>query len=78
MVRGPFKRFDHDHFFENRGEGTLMRDVFDFNSPFGILGKLVDALMLKRHMERLLGERCEILKRVAETDEWKRFLGETT
>ncbi len=77
MVRGPFKRFDHDHIFEKRGEGTLMRDIFDFNSPFGILGKLVDALILKRRLECLLRERNEILKRVAETDEWKRYLSET-
>ncbi len=76
MVRGPFKRFDHDHFFENRGEGTLMRDVFDFESPFAILGKFIDAIILKRRMERLLCERNEILKSVAESDEWNRYFGE--
>jgi ligand-binding SRPBCC domain-containing protein len=74
MVRGPFKRFDHDHIFEKRGEGTLMRDVFDFNSPFGILGKLVDTLVLERRLGRLLRERNAILKRVAESDEWKQYL----
>ena len=77
MVRGPFKRFDHDHFFEKRGAGTLMRDVFDFNSPFSILGKLIDGLILRRRMERLLCERNQILKRVSESDEWERYLGET-
>jgi ligand-binding SRPBCC domain-containing protein len=33
QVRGAFKRFDHDHFFEKTsGEWTLMRDVFDYAS----------------------------------------------
>src|SRR6516225_2070064 len=32
MVRGAFRRFDHDHFFAARGEDTEMQDVFDFES----------------------------------------------
>jgi ligand-binding SRPBCC domain-containing protein len=66
MVSGPFRRFSHDHLFERRGTGTWMRDVFDYASPFGPLGKLVDALFLRRHMLRLLEERNAVLKRVAE------------
>lgn len=37
MVRGAFRRFDHDHFFTQRGDITIMRDLFDFQSPLGIL-----------------------------------------
>jgi len=31
LVHGAFRRFDHDHFFSQRGEITTMRDVFDFS-----------------------------------------------
>jgi ligand-binding SRPBCC domain-containing protein len=30
LVRGAFRRFDHDHFFSQQGDITLMRDVFDY------------------------------------------------
>lgn len=43
MVSGAFARFDHDHFFEATADGgTLMRDVFDYSSPCGFLGRLAD------------------------------------
>ena len=35
MVRGAFRSFAHDHFFESDGVGTLMRDVLEFHSPLG-------------------------------------------
>ena len=74
MVRGAFRRFDHDHFFAARGEATEMRDVFDFESPLGPLGRLVDALVLERYLRRLLETRNDEIKRVAESDAWRELL----
>ena len=34
-----------------------MRDTIVFRSPFGPLGRVVDALVLGRYMERLIAER---------------------
>lgn len=67
QVRGAFRRFDHDHVFE-RGDGaTTMIDVFDYTSPFGWLGSVVDALFLKRYMRRILTERAAAIREAAET-----------
>ena len=74
MISGPFARFAHDHHFEPSGDGTLMRDVFEYESPLGIVGVLADALLLNRHMVRLLRERNELVKQVAESPEWQRYL----
>ena len=68
MVKGAFKRFDHDHFFEAQGSGTLMTDRFDYTSPLGIVGTLADVLFLKRCITRFLMRRNEHIKTVAETD----------
>jgi ligand-binding SRPBCC domain-containing protein len=65
-VQGPFKRFDHDHFFEYILGATLMRDVFDYDSPLGILGRLADRLFLEAHMTALLEQRNKRIKQVAE------------
>ena len=74
MVRGAFRRFDHDHFFAQQGEITVMRDVFDFQSPFGVLGGIADRLFLTGYMRRFLLTRCMLIKTVAETEQWRRYL----
>ena len=74
MVRGAFRRFDHDHFFEVREDYTEMRDRFDFDSPFGPIGRLANMLVLTRYMRGFLERRNLIVKRVAESDEWRTVL----
>ena len=74
LVRGIFRRFDHDHFFAAAGSGTVMRDVFDFQSPLGILGRFADRLFLVRYMTHLLATRNTLIKTVAESDQWQRYV----
>jgi ligand-binding SRPBCC domain-containing protein len=74
MVRGAFRRFTHDHFFDQVDNGTQVRDIFDYESPLGFLSRAADVLFLERYMRRFLTERNAILKTVAESDEWKRYL----
>jgi len=66
QVRGAFRHFDHDHFFPAESGGTVMRDVFDYTSPFGLLGWIADRLFLKAYMTRFLGKRAAVIKRAAE------------
>ena len=73
QIQGIFSRFDHDHFFEVEGDGTLMKDVFDFDCPFGVFGTAVDFLV-HYHLEKFLKSRNQTIKKVAESDEWKLFL----
>lgn len=74
MVRGAFRRFDHDHFFSESDGITLMRDVFDFDSPLGILGSLANALFLTRYMTRFLATRNSAIKAAAESDAWHQYV----
>lgn len=74
MVSGVFLRFDHDHEFDQRGTTTVVRDVFDFTSPWGLLGRVADALVVTRHMRRFLECRMRGLKQIAESEEWMQYL----
>ncbi len=74
MLKGAFKRFTHDHFFQLKGENVSMRDVFDYDSPLWILGKIADALFLESYMKNLLTERNLLIKRTAEGEDWRKFL----
>ncbi len=71
MVAGAFKRFDHDHVFVEDGEFTIMTDRFDYESPFGVMGRLADIVFLERYMSKLLERRNVVVKEVAESGvEW--------
>jgi ligand-binding SRPBCC domain-containing protein len=74
MAEGVFHRFCHDHFFEIDGLSTAMKDVMIFEAPLGPLGILAERVVLRRHMCNLLRRRNECIRRVAESDEWRKFL----
>lgn len=74
MVKGAFSHMCHDHRFQQKDNMTLMVDDFDFSAPLGPLGRLAEALFLKSYMQKFIVERNAVLKRVAESDEWKKYL----
>lgn len=68
MIRGIFHEMKHHHDFVPQPSGTLMIDTFTFRAPLGILGRLVDALILTRYLRGLLLTRNRYLKQEAEAD----------
>jgi len=66
QVKGAFQTFTHRHLFRECNGKTIMKDVFEYQSPFGIVGKLADRLFLERYMERFIFDRANALKRIAE------------
>lgn len=75
MVRGTFRRLVHDHHFDALPAGTRMVDVFDFNAPWGALGLLAERLFLTAYLFRFLETRAHALKRLAESEDGRRFIG---
>jgi len=61
QVRGPFKSFRHVHEFQCTGTGSIMTDRVEFTAPFGFLGLLVERLVLRRYLRRLIAERGRFL-----------------
>lgn len=61
QVRGPFKRFRHEHLFESVGGRTRMLDRIDFDAPFGPIGVLAERLVLRRYLAALIKVRNEHL-----------------
>ena len=77
LVSGAFRHFDHDHSLSQSGETTVMRDVFDFESPPDILGRPSKTLFLTRYMRHFLVTLNALMKDTAETDQWTRYLPKT-
>ena len=74
MIKGDFKNFHHEHHFKPTDNGTIMIDVLAFESPYGILGKLLNKFYLKNYLEQLLLKRNEVIKEYAEGLKWKAIL----
>jgi ligand-binding SRPBCC domain-containing protein len=74
MLRGAFQRMEHHHHFAAASRGTTMRDVFEFQSPLGLVGRVVDVLLLKRYLRSFLVERNRMIKATAESDGWRKYL----
>ncbi|MHC2993519.1 cell division protein, partial [Pontibacter sp. HJ8] len=74
MEEGTFTRFRHEHHFSEQQNRTVMLDVFDYTSPWGVLGRLADHLFLEKYMTNLLKTRNEVIKDFAESGKWKTVL----
>ena len=74
QLKGAFKYFKHDHYFNEKDGNVIMIDNFEFSSPYGFIGKIFDKLVLTNYMKSFLLERNQVIKEFAETDKWKTIL----
>lgn len=74
MIKGDFKSFRHQHHFKKTNNGTIMIDLLEFETPYGVLGKLINRFFLKNYIEKLLVKRNQVIKEYAETTKWKAIL----
>jgi ligand-binding SRPBCC domain-containing protein len=74
MVAGDFKSMKHEHHFKQIENGTLMIDIFHFESPYGSVGKISNRVFLTQYLKKLLEHRNQMIKQYAETEKWKFIL----
>ena len=76
MLDGRFKYFQHDHHMKETADGTLLSDELRFSLPFGALGRLVAQHIMVPHIRKLLKSRFARIKRIAEGDGWRKYVGD--
>ena len=69
MEEGKFKSFKHEHSFVEKDGKTVMIDNINYETPFGIFGKLFDKMILKKHLTDFIIERNKVLKFLAESQD---------
>jgi hypothetical protein len=75
MVRGIFRFMQADHLFRSTASGgTEMSDRFCIAAPLPVLGVIAEAFFLRSYMLDLLRERNAVIKRVAESSDWRQYL----
>ncbi len=77
MLDGRFKTFQHDHHFREVAgitPTTMLEDELRFSLPFGALGTLVARTIMVPHIQKLMANRFARIKRIAEGEDWRRYL----
>lgn len=71
QLQGDFKTMKHENHFKPCDNGTILINLFYFESPYGLLGKWFNQLYLTRYIKNLLEQRNEFIKKIAEGERWK-------
>ena len=71
QLQGDFKMMKHENHFKPCYNGTILINLFHFETPYGFLGKWFNQLYLTRYMKNMLEQRNEFIKKIAEGERWK-------
>jgi ligand-binding SRPBCC domain-containing protein len=61
---GPYAFWHHEHWFSSIPNGILMEDILYYNVPFGIFGKALHYLKIKKDIEKIFQHRSEVLEKL--------------
>ncbi|GEM_PF-1738005 len=68
---GPFKRFHHRYSLQKlEGDVTLLRDEMTVETGFGVIGRMIDTVVLKPRLQSALETRMDHLKQWSEEGTW--------
>ncbi|MCC7405379.1 MAG: hypothetical protein IT288_13355 [Bdellovibrionales bacterium] len=60
QTEGVFRKWVHTQKFTTHGKNeTLVTDVVDYELPFGLVGHLLDDLLFRRDLRRILEDRLK-------------------
>ncbi|HUV29610.1 MAG TPA: SRPBCC family protein [Acidobacteriota bacterium] len=63
QIKGPYTFWHHTHLFDESEKGTNIVDEVRYVLPFGILGRLLHALLVRRRIERIFDYRAKVIAR---------------
>jgi len=74
QMKGDFVHYRHEHHFKPIENGTLMIDMLDFKTPYGVIGDIFNRLYLTKYLEKFLLQRNLVVKQYAETEKWRALM----
>ncbi len=61
---GPYVLWHHQHILTPTTNGILMRDIVTYAPPFGFLGSIANALIIKKKLIEIFDYRYEVLEKM--------------
>lgn len=64
QLKGPYKSWEHTHTFEEINNGVLMKDIINYELPFGFIGDIAHTLLVKKKIENIFAYRKSVLEKI--------------
>ncbi|MDP4283452.1 MAG: SRPBCC family protein [Bacteroidota bacterium] len=64
QLKGPYKMWEHTHYFIQKDNGVLMKDKVKYQLPFGIIGQVAHSMFVRKKIEHIFIYRKEILNKI--------------
>jgi len=64
QLKGPYKVWHHQHFFEETEDGVIITDIVTYVLPAGFLGSLFAGNLVKKRIQEIFDYRKEIIESV--------------
>lgn len=61
-TEGPFKHWNHKHFFQADGHETLLTDTVHYTPPLGPIGWLADKILIRRQLNAMFEYRHKVTR----------------
>ncbi len=71
---GPYAFWHHQHWFEEKDGGVLMKDIVHYGLPLGPLGRLANALFVNKQLQGIFSYRKQVVDELLKKGE----LGKTS
>lgn len=58
---GPYKMWHHQHIFEIKDDGVLMKDIITYIPPFGLIGQIANKIFIKKQLKSIFDYRQKVI-----------------
>lgn len=64
QLRGPYKRWRHEHTLRDIDGGVMMSDRVEYELPFGVFGALFGGWWVRRDLDRIFAFRASAIREI--------------
>lgn len=68
QLKGPYVLWHHRHTFESLGNATRMTDEVHYRLPFGWIGNVVHAVLVRRDLDTIFNYRAQVVRQLLQPD----------
>ena len=64
QIKGPYKLWEHKHFFTEYRNGVLMKDEVNYQLPLGFIGRMMHGILVRKKIENIFAYRRQKLEKI--------------
>ena len=62
--KGPYRLWEHKHYFQPIDGGVEMTDIVSYQVPMGVLGRMVNGILVKRKLKQIFEYRFQQVEKL--------------